>query len=245
MLRNARESRKSDAVITAISAADRTGVRTLCEPVLLRLLAVAVLAVTVPAAASADPSQMKPDRGAIGALLDQFIPDVVAQKDLKAGWELTGGVARTTSRREWLRGNTSIERYPAKGTRFHGFIVNYAYPGDVGFDILVQPTTPSLGARSFRAEAQKLGGRWKITTWYPVATYAPAGKTQTVIGPADFGPANGAAPGGSARLGAWALLVPVLLVGGFLAVGLALAGAHWRRNRARVRALERQLARSR
>ena len=218
----------------------------MCEPVPIRLLVVALLALAVPAAASADPSQMKPDRGAIGALLDEFIPDVVAQKNLKAGWDLTGGVARSTSRREWLRGNTSIERYPAKGTRFHGFVVTYTYPGDVGFDILLQPTRPSLGAESFRAEAQKLGGRWKITTWYPVATYAPPGKTQAVVGPADLGPADASGvAGGSRRLGAWALLVPVLLIGGIAAVSTAIACARWRRNRARVQALERQLARIR
>jgi hypothetical protein len=215
--------------------------------VLLRLLlAVALLALAVPVAAGADPSQMTPARAAIGALLDEFIPDVVEQKNLKAGWDLAGGYARATSHRDWLRGETSIERYPAKGTRFHGFIVNYAYAGDVGFDILLQPTTPSLGARSFRAEAQKLGGRWRITTWYPVAEFAPPGKTQTVLGPNDLGPANGsAAAGGSHRLGAWALLVPVLLVGGIGSVGLAFAGARWQRTRTRVRTLERELMRSR
>jgi hypothetical protein len=219
----------------------------LVKPVLLRLLLViALLALAAPAVAGADPSPMKADRAAIGALLDQFIPDVVEQKNLKAGWDLAGGYTRTTSYRDWLRGETSVERYPAKGLRFHGFIVNYSYPGDVGFDILLQPKTPSLGARSFRAEAQKLGGRWRITTWYPVAEFAPPGKTQAVVGPADLGPANASAvSGGSDRLGAWALLVPVLLVGGIAAVGLALAGTHWQRSRARVRALERQLARSR
>ena len=208
-----------------------------------RFLLVALLALAVPQAASAEPHQVKPDRKAIGALLDVFVPAVVEQKDLKAGWELVGGVARSTSRREWLRGNTSIERYPAKGTQFHGFIVSYSYPRDVGFDILLQPTTRSLGAWSFRAEAQKLGGRWKITTWYPVATYAPPGKVQTVLGPNDLGPANGAVgASGSSHLGAWVLLVPVLLVGGIAAAGAAVAGTRWRRSRARVRELERQLA---
>jgi hypothetical protein len=205
-----------------------------------------LLALTVPAAATADPRQVKPDRPAIDALLDRFIPDVVEQKDLKAGWNLTGGFARVTTYREWLRGNTSVQRYPAKGARFHGFVVNYSYPGDIGFDILLQPTTPSLGAWSFRAEAQKLGGRWKITTWYPVATYAPPGKIQTVVGPNDLGPGNAsAAAGGSARLGAWALLVPVALLGGIAAAGAGFAGLRWRRNRARVRELERQLAATR
>jgi hypothetical protein len=213
-----------------------------------RPLLALVLACALPAGAAAagEPHQVKPPRAAINRLLDAFIPAVVEQKDLKAGWDLAGGVARSTSRREWLAGNTSVQSYPAKGTHFHGFVVNYSYPGDVGFDILLQPTKRSLGAWSFRAEAQKLGGRWKITTWYPVATYAPPGKIQTVLGPNDLGPGNAAAAaGGSSRLGAWALLVPVLLVGGVAVTSIAIAGLRWRRDRARIRAIERQLARTR
>jgi hypothetical protein len=211
----------------------------------VRVLFVALLALAVPAAASADPSQMKPDRPAIGRLLDQFVPDVVEQKDLKAGWDLTAGVARATSRRDWLKGNTSIERFPARGTHFHGFVVNYSYPGDVGFDVLLQPRTRSLGAQSFRAEAQKIGGRWKITTWYTVAQFAPPGRTQTVLGPADLGAGGGSVGVAKGRLGSWVLLTPVAFLAGIAALSLAFAGVRWQRNRTRVRAVERQLARSR
>jgi hypothetical protein len=216
--------------------------------VLHRPLLALIVALAVPSVAPAagEPHQVKPPRAAIGRLLDAFIPAVVEQKDLKAGWDLVGGFARSTSRQEWLAGNTSVQTYPAKGTHFHGFVVNYSYPGDVGFDILLQPTKPTMGAWSFRAEAQKLGGRWKITTWYPVATYAPPGKVQTVLGPNDLGPGNAAgAAGGSSRLGAWALLVPVLLVGSVAATAIAIAGVRWRRDRARIRAIEQQLARTR
>jgi hypothetical protein len=210
------------------------------------LLVALAVAFSVPAVARADPRQVKPDRPAIDRLLDAFVPAVVEQRDLKAGWNMVAGAARTTSYREWLKGNTSVQRYPAKGTRFHGFIVNYSYPGDVGFDILLQPTNASLGAWSFRAEAQKIGGRWRITTWYPVATYAPPGKTQTVLGPNDLGPANGAAAaGGSSRLGSWVLLLPVLFVGGIAVAGLAVALTRWNRTRAQIRALQRDLARGR
>jgi hypothetical protein len=210
------------------------------------LVVVSMLALVVPAVARADPRQVKPDRPAIDALLDAFVPAVVEQKNLKAGWNMVAGVARTTTYREWLKGNTSVQSYPAKGTRFHGFVVNYSYPGDIGFDILLQPTKESLGAWSFRAEAQKLGGRWRITTWYPVATYAPPGKTQTVLGPNDLGPGNASSTaGGSSRLGPWVRLLPVLFVVGIAAAGAGVAGTRWRRNRARIRALERDLAASR
>src|SRR5581483_5577590 len=210
----------------------------------MRIAAAILLALVLAAPAAADPKQVKPDRAAIDRLLDEFVPAVVAGKDLKRGWKLVAGPARTVSYREWIRGNTSVQHYPAKGTRFHGFLVNYSYPGDVGFDILLQPTKPSLGAGSFRAEAQKIGGSWKITTWYPVATFAPAGQTQTVLGPNDLGPANGASAAGVSRgrLGSWVLLTPVLGVGLLAAGALGFAGIRVARRRARVAEIRRSLA---
>src|SRR3954466_5101153 len=121
----------------------------------MRVLLVIVLALALPAGAAAQPRTVKPDRAAINRLLDEFIPAAVAQKDLQRGWELSAGVARTVSHAEWMKGNTSGQKYPAKGTKFRGWPGNYFYPGDIGFDILLQPSPASLGAWSFRAEAQK------------------------------------------------------------------------------------------
>jgi hypothetical protein len=210
------------------------------------LLVLLLLALVLPASSLAESKRVPPaDRAAINRLLDEFVPDVVAQKDLKRGWALVGGVERTVSYRQWLAGNTSVQTYPAKGRHFHGWLVNYAYPGDVGFDILLQPTKPSVGAWSFRAEAQKIGGRWKITTWYPVATFAPPGKTQTVLGPNDLGANDSAvAPGTEkGRVGAWALLVPVVAIGLLAAACFGFVGVRWARRRGRVREIQRALAR--
>lgn len=206
-----------------------------------------LLALVLVPGAVADPKQVKPERAAINKLLDEFIPAVVEQKDLKRGWELVAGAEKTVTYKRWLAGDTSIQRYPAKGTTFHGWLVNYSYPGDVGFDILLQPTSRKLGAWSFRAEAQRIGGKWRITTWYPVATYAPplAGKTQTVLGPNDLGPGNGSAsaPTSNSRLGPWVLALPGVGVLAIAAGAFGFAGMRWRRNRRRVRAIEELLGR--
>jgi hypothetical protein len=210
----------------------------------MRLLIAVVVALVLPAAAAAQPRTVKPDRDAINHLLDEFIPAAVAQKNLQRGWELSAGVARTVSHREWMRGNTSVQKYPAKGTKFRGWIVNYSYPGDVGFDILLQPTTRSLGAWSFRAEAQKIHGTWRITTWYPVATFAPPGQTQTVLGPNDLG-ANSAAAGSGTehgRLGAWVLVLPVAFIGGIALLAVSIASTRALKRRARIREIERSLS---
>jgi hypothetical protein len=205
-----------------------------------------VIALMLPATTTAaTPRTVKPDRAAINRLLDEFIPAAVAQQNLQRGWELSAGAARTVSHREWMKGNTSVQKYPAKGTMFRGWTVNYSYPGDIGFDILLQPTTRSLGAWSFRAEAQRIRGSWRITTWYPVATFAPPGKTQTVVGPNDFGSADSGASGAGAgsRLGPWVLVLPIAFVGGIALVAIGLAGSRALKRRARVREIERSLAR--
>jgi hypothetical protein len=208
-----------------------------------RVALVVLLALTLAPSALADQKQVKPDRAAINRLLDEFVPAVVEKKDLKRGWDLVGGVARVVSYRQWVAGNTSVQDYPAKGTTFHGWVLNYSYPNDVGFDILLQPTNPKMGAWSFRAEAQKIGGSWKITTWYPVAEYAPPGQTQTVNGPADLGPGAGAAAASpESRLGAWVLAVPGIAILVLIAGVLGFVGIRWHRQRRRVREIERLLS---
>ena len=208
-----------------------------------RFALLALLALALAPGALADQKQVKPDRHAIDHLLDEFIPAVVEKKDLARGWTLVGPPALAVTHRQWLAGNTSVQSYPAKGRTFRGWILNYSYPNDVGFDILLQPTNKKMGAWSFRAEAQKLGGTWKITTWYPVAEYAPPGQTQLVNGPNDLGPGNGgSAFSGESRLGACVLAIPgVVLV--LLIVGvLTFVGVRRRRQRKRVREIERLLA---
>jgi hypothetical protein len=211
-----------------------------------RVCAVLLLALVLPVAASAaGQPQVPPDRPAINALLDKFVPDVVVGKDLKAGWPLAAGYARAVSYRDWVRGDTPIQRYPARGTTFHGWRANYSYPTEVGFDILLQPTSTKVGPWSIRAEAQKLGGKWRITTWYVVAQFAPGGKKAAVIGPNDFGPAN--SPGLSAvkgRVPGWVLILPLVALGILAVVGGTYAGIRWMRRRSRIRAIERDLSAS-
>jgi len=212
----------------------------------MRALTLVILALALPAAASAEQIRVKPaDRAAINELLDRYIPAAVAQKDLQLGWDLSAQYARTVSHAEWMKGNTSVQKYPAKGKTFHGWIPNYAYRGDVGFDILLQPTSRDLGAWSFRAEAKKIGGKWKITTFYPVATFAPPGRTQTVLGPNDLGAANSAASAGTdeSRLGSWVLLLPVAALAAIALGAAAFVGSRWLRQRNRVREIQRSLAR--
>jgi hypothetical protein len=194
-----------------------------------------------PVQATGEPRTVKPPRQELNALLDAFVPAVIARRDLTKGWDLVTPDARG-SRADWMRGDTQFQRFDARIERYHGWTVNYSYPGDVGFDILLQPRDKTHGAWSFRAEAQKIGGAWKMTTWYPVATFAPPGKTATVLGPNDIGPSNGSAFAVTSRLSAAWLLLPGAVVGLAIAGALGFALAVGFRRRARVRAIERDLA---
>lgn len=213
-------------------------------PLVGRLCLVLALALVLPATALGAPRQVPPDRPAIDALLDKFVPDVVEGHDLAEGWNLAGGYARAVSHEEWLRGNTPIQRYPAKGTTFHGWTVNYSYPTLIGFDILLQPATKKLGAWSFRAEARKIDGRWRITTWYVVAQFAPRGTRAAILGPNDFGPGSGSNHLGNlkSRVPPWVLIVPLGAIGGLLLVLSGFGGVRYLRRRSRIRAIERDLA---
>ncbi len=82
--------------------------RSIVEAVLLTFLVGAFLAPGAGAALSVPRAQ----RVAINALLDKFIPDVVRGDDPAAGRSLVGRYVRVGS----------VQRYPAKGSRFHGWI---------------------------------------------------------------------------------------------------------------------------
>jgi hypothetical protein len=197
-------------------------------------LLVLVVALAAASAAAADPRPVKPPRAAINALLDHFIPDVLAGRDLRAGKAFVGGYVSVDT----------VQRYPVEGHDFHGWVLNYSYPGDVGFDILLQPTKKSLGPWSFRAEAQRLHGRWKITDWYPVAEFQPPGKPARVDGPNDLSPAaRGGASGSTSHM--WYLWIVPAAAGALVVLATLFGVQRWLRQRSRVRAIERALASSR
>ncbi len=201
--------------------------------------------VDVPARLAATPRTVPPPRAALNALLDAFVPQVLGRGDLAAGRQLVTPDARGL-RADWLRGVTPFQAYAARGTRFHGWIVNYSYPGDIGFDIFLAAKDPHAVSMAFRGEAKRTSGRWQIAVFYPQATFQPAGKTQTVVADTDFQPhsVGSAATDHSTLSPAW-LALPGAVVAAIAIAALAVAGVRWRRSRARARAFARELAQHR
>lgn len=194
-----------------------------------------------PARGYGEPKTVPPPRKELNALLDAFIPAVIARKDLAAGWDLVTADARGR-RSEWLRGTTPFQTFAARAEPYHGWTVNYSYPGDIGFDIFLAPKDPRDVSMAFRGEAKKEGGAWKIAVFYPQATFQPAGKRSFVWADTDLQPqAVGGGASGSRLSAAW-LLLPAGVVGLLLVGGVALAVVRGLRRRARVKQIERELA---
>jgi hypothetical protein len=182
-----------------------------------------------------------PPRRALNALLDTFIPAVIARRNLAAGWNLVTPDARG-SRADWMRGTTPFQTYDARIEPFHGWTLNYSYPDDVGFDIFVAPRNPKDVSMAFRGEAKKIAGKWKIAVFYPQATFQPAGKRAAVWADKDLQPQAAAATATSGRLSATWLLLPVGFVGAVVAIALSFVLVRMLRRRARVKQIERELA---
>jgi hypothetical protein len=194
-----------------------------------------------PVQATGEPRTVKPPRKELNALLDAFVPAVIAGKNLAKGWELVTPDARG-SRRDWMRGDTQFQRFDARIEQYHGWTVNYSYPGDVGFDLFVAPRDPKNISMAFRGEAKKVGGKWRVAVFYPQATFQPAGKRAAVFADTDLQPQGTSAAAASGRLSAAWLLLPgaVIVVAIVGALGFALVVGV--RRRARVKAIERDLA---
>jgi len=195
-----------------------------------------------PARASAVPRTVPAPRAEINALLDKFIPAVIARKNLTAGWSLVAPDARG-SRADWRRGVTPFQEFPARDRSFRGWQVNYSYPGDVGFDVFLAPTNADTQvSMAFRGEAKKIDGAWKIAVFYPQATFQPVKKKAFVWADTDLQPQAVGSTASTGRLGAAWLLFPVSLFGVALIGGIAFALARAAKRRGRVREIERELA---
>jgi hypothetical protein len=195
-----------------------------------------------PAVVIKAPPAVRVPRAEINALLDKFVPAVIARKNLAAGWDLVTPAARG-SKADWMRGETPFQTFPARDRTFRGWRVNYSYPGDVGFDLFLSPTDPDHQvSMAFRGEAKKVGGEWKIDVFYPQATFQPVKKKAAVWADTDLQPQGAVRAASSGRLSAAWLLVPTGIFGLALVGGLSAATVVWLRRRARVREIERDLA---
>jgi hypothetical protein len=118
------------------------------------------------------------DRREINAMLTRFVHTAVTRRDPNASWSLaTPALRNGTSRAEWRDGNIPVYEYrtPLKKVA----IWNYALTArnDVlGNVILTPPKGADVGPIDFSVEVRKLGGKWRVESFYPEQIY-PASMT--------------------------------------------------------------------
>jgi hypothetical protein len=164
-------------------------------------------------AGSASASRISPsERQAINRTLDAFVDTAVKRQDVAASWNLVTPELRAgISRAAWNKGNVPVYPYPAGGTTFHSWTIDYASRNEVEFELMVPSRRSKSDSIQFTGTMRKIGGRWLVDSFNPAATFSGSG---TVVGPHDF---TASASGGDAkrvaRLGSTWIALPAALIG--------------------------------
>jgi len=170
-------------------------------------------------------------------MLDRFVNSAVKRQNVDSAWNLvTPELRQGSACSAWDKGNLPVYPYPARGTTFHDWTVDFASPNEVDFELMIgKSKTDSI---QFTGTMKKLHGRWPVDSFNSAAAFSGSG---TVVGPNDFTASAGGGGGkGVARLGSTWIAVPLgLVVGGLL---LVLGGFLfvWVRNRRAYRRINRR-----
>jgi hypothetical protein len=203
------------------------------------LVATAVLALMLaPPAGAARLSHA--DRQAINRTLDAFVDSAVKRKNVDGSWNLVTPELRAgVSRAAWDAGNLPVYPYPAGGTTFHSWTVDFASKNEVEFELMIPSRLSKSDSIQFTGTMKKVGDSWLVDSFNPAATFAGGG---TVVGPHDFTASPGGGGGkGVARLGSTWIALPATLMGGALLILLGWFLYTWVRNWRVRRAYRRPL----
>jgi hypothetical protein len=175
------------------------------------------------------------ERDAINRTLDQFVNTAVKRHDVDAAWNLVTPELRAgISRSDWDKGNVPVIPYPARGTTFHDWTVDFASSKEVDLELMIgKSKTDSI---QFSGTMKKLHGRWLVDSLNPNATFSGGG---TVVGTHDFTAPSGAGDStGVTKLGSSWIAIPVVLFGGAILCALGFFAFIWLRNRRAYRRAE-------
>jgi hypothetical protein len=188
--------------------------------------------ISAPAGAARVPQA---ERDAINRTLDQFVNTAVKRHDVDAAWNLVTPELRAgISRSDWDKGNLPVIPYPARGTTFHDWTVDFASPKEVDLELMIgKSKTDSI---QFSGTMKKVHGRWLVDSLNPNATFSGGG---TVVGTHDFTAPSGAGDStGVTKLGSSWIAIPAMLFGGAILCALGFFAFIWLRNRRAYRRAE-------
>lgn len=168
------------------------------------------------------------DKREINRVLAAFIPAAVERKDPLAAYHLaTPEMRQSASLAEWKRGDIPVYPYPASERR--SWTLNFSYPGQVNFDLFVQPKkNADVGPIAFTVEMRRGKGRhWLVESFFPTAMFPKPTKSsgggQPLAQP-DLSPANvtGTSQTGKQRVSPYFFFVPVVMLGLVLLIPLVM-----------------------
>jgi hypothetical protein len=165
------------------------------------------------------------DRKQVNRTIDVVMNAGVKRGNPGAVYDIaTPGLRSQATRADWRRGDIPIYPYPAQGTKFHGWTVNFSQRNHLNVDLLVMPgkNRARLGPVALTLDLRKIRDRWRVDGIFPVATFAPIppqGNRGPVISTYDLVPAQaGARPsGGRSRLSYAYFVLPAVIIGGGIA----------------------------
>jgi hypothetical protein len=185
------------------------------------------------------------DRRAILRTLDRFVPAAVRREDPAAAYDLvTPSMRQGTTRAQWARGRIPVYPYPARGTDFSGWGSLESHRNAVDLDLYLQPQRghADTGPIVVGVALKRIGGRWLVDSFYPKQVFGPVAPPPPVATVIARAPELGATKG---RLSPLWFVVPGVMLGLFVVVGLAFVFASLFRNRRAVRRIKLEDARPR
>jgi hypothetical protein len=113
-------------------------------------------------------------RAAANRLFDRFVPAAVERKDPGAAYDLMTEQGRDgLTRKDWQNGQLPVYAYDAKGTTFHGYVVEGSYAREMDLELDLQPRSPKDGPVAYAVTLKQVDGRWLIDSIYPRTSYGP------------------------------------------------------------------------
>jgi hypothetical protein len=168
------------------------------------------------------------ERQAINQTLDAFVNSAVKRQHVMASYDLVTPAMRSgVSRSEWAKGNLPVYAYPARGSTFHEWTVDFASPTEVGFELMIASRKSKSDSIVIIGEVKKIRGRWLVDSFTPSATFGEAGK---VVGPHDFAAQSGGDGSGVATLDSAWIAVPAALLGAGVLLIIGWLLVVWQRN---------------
>ena len=175
------------------------------------------------------------DRKTVLAVSREFVATAVERKHAERAWPLaTDGLRAGTSLADWKAGTLPFAPYPVLTARWN---VAYSVVGEVGLDVLVEPSDPKLEplvhrltlVRSTRAR----GPAWLVDGWVPMSS-SSFSAADALPGGLSFGSADAPPRRSTPDPGGYWILAPFVILLAALLMPVAIM-ANSRRAERRIR----------